>query len=121
MDYRLPDGQEFSVAVCGYSGKIRHLYLGTDHIRRMLATHVYVEDGYCQTGDHCLALDCPLNRAEQEHLLHMLDMNEDEAMDPDAAGQWGTESTLNGFLLFARRMTESLPDDLKKPQEPVEE
>ncbi len=27
MDYRLPTGQEFSVAVCGYSGMVRHLYL----------------------------------------------------------------------------------------------
>jgi hypothetical protein len=121
MDYRLPTGQEFSVAVCGYSGMVRHLYLGSDPVRRMLVQHVYVEEGYCQTGDHCLALDCPLNRAEQEHLLHMLDMNEDEAMDPKAAEQWGTDSTLNGFLLFARKMTESLPDDLKKPQDPIDE
>jgi hypothetical protein len=51
----------------------------------------------------------------------MLDMNEDEDMDPEAAEQWGTDSTLDGFLLFARKVTESLPDDLKKPQDPVNE
>jgi hypothetical protein len=121
MDYRLPTGQEFSVAVCGYSGMVRHMYLGNDPVRRVLVQHVYVEEEYCQTGDHCLALDCPLNRSEREHLLHMLDMNEDEAMDPEAAEQWGTDSTLDGFLLFARKIAESLPDELKKPQKPVEE
>lgn len=121
IDYKLPTGQEFSVAVCGYSGKVRHMYLGNDPIRRMIAQYVYAEEGYCQIGDHCLALDCPLNRAEQEHLLHMLDMTEDEVMDHEAAEQWGTNSTLNGFILFARKITESLPDDLKKPLAPVEE
>jgi hypothetical protein len=121
IDYKLPTGQEFSVAVCGYSGKVRHMYLGNDPVRRMLAKHIYAEEGYCQIGDHCLALDCPLNRAEQEHLLHMLDMTEDETMDSEAAEQWGTSSTLQGFILFARKISESLPDDLKKPQPPVEE
>ena len=121
VDYRLPNGQEFSVAVCGYSGMVHHLYLGSDPVRRMLTKHIYVEDDYCQTGNHCLALNCPLNRAEQENLLHMLDMNEDETMDQEAAEQWGTNSTLEGFLLFARKITESLPDELKRPQEPVKE
>ena len=88
IDYRLPTGQEFSVAICGYSGMIRHLYLGSDPVRRMLAQHIFVEEGYCSTGDHCLAVDCPLNRAEREHLLHMLDMNEDEGMDPKAAKEF---------------------------------
>ena len=121
IDYKLPTGQDFSVAVCGYSGMVRHLYLGSDPIRRMLAQHIIVEEDYCSTGDHCLAVDCPLNRAEREHLLHMLDMNEDEGMDSEAAKEWGTESTLEGFLLFARKMTESLPEDLRKPQAPIEE
>jgi len=121
IDYRLPTGQDFSIAVCGYSGMVRHLYLGNDPIRRMLAQHIFVEEGHCSTGDHCLALDCRLNRAEREHLLHMLDMNEDEGMDPEAAEEWGPESTLDGFLLFARKITEALPEELKKPQEPVEE
>ncbi|MBN1472937.1 MAG: hypothetical protein JW925_14275 [Syntrophaceae bacterium] len=119
IDYRLPTGQDFSVAVCGYNGMIRHLYLGNDPVRRMLAQHVFVEEGYCNSGYHCLAVDCPLNTADREHLLHMLDMNEDEGMDPETAEEWGTHSTLEGFILFARKMTESLPEDLKKPQEPV--
>jgi len=121
LDYKLPSGQEFSVAICGYNGKVRHLYLGSDPLRRMLVQHTYVEDGFCQTGDHCLALECHLNRAEREHLLHMLDMNEDEIMDPEAAEQWGTASTLDCFLKFAQKMSDALPEELKKPQEPLKE
>jgi len=121
IDYRLPTGQDFSVAVCGYAGKVRHMYIGNDPVRRMFIRHVYVEDESCQTAEHCLALDCPLNRADQEHLLHMLDMNEDEPLDPEAAQQWGTTSTLDCFLKFAKKITELLPDELKKPQPPLEE
>jgi hypothetical protein len=95
------------------------MYLGDDPIRRMLVKHVYAEDGFCQTGDHCLALDCPLNRADKEHLLHMLDMTEDEELDSEAAKEWGTSSTLEGFILFARKISLSLPEDIKRPQAPV--
>ncbi len=121
VDYHLPAGQEFAVAVCGYTGKIRHMYIGKDPVRRMFIHHVEVEEEFCRTGDHCLALDCPLNRSEPEHLLHMLDMNEDEALDGEAAEQWGTESTLDSFLKFSRKMTELLPEEFKKPQEPLKE
>jgi hypothetical protein len=121
IDYRLPTGQEFAVAVCGYAGKIRHMYIGKDPVRRMFIHHVEVDEGCCNTGDHCLALDCPLNRAEKEHLLHMLDMNEDEVLDTESAAQWGTESTLDGFLHFVQKMNALLPDEMKKPQEPQKE
>jgi hypothetical protein len=121
VDLKLPTGQEFAVAVCGYNGKVRHMYIGSDPLRRMLVQHVYVEDGFCQTGDHCLAIDCPLNRSEPEHLLHMLDMNEDEPLDPEAAEQWGTASTLDCFLKFSQKAVEFLPEDLKKPLQPLKE
>lgn len=121
VDYRLPAGQEFAIAVCGYAAKVRHMYIGKDPVRRAFIHHVHVEEGFCHTGDHCLALDCPLNRSEPEHLLHMLDMNEDEILDVDAAQQWGSESTLDCFLKFAHKMNEILPEELKTPQEPVEE
>jgi hypothetical protein len=121
VDYRLPTGQEFAVAVCGYSGKVRHMYIGNDPVRRAFIHNVYVEDESCQTAAHCLALDCPLNRSEQEHLLHMLDMNEDEPLDNDSAQQWGTQSTLECFLRFARKIGEQLPEEMRKPQEPLEE
>ena len=121
IDLKLPTGQEFAVAVCGYTGKVRHMYIGSDPLRRVLVQHVHVEDGYCQTGDHCLAIDCPLNRSEQEHLLHMLDMNEDEPLDSEASEQWGTNSTLECFLKFAQKAVEFLPEDLKNPQQPLKE
>jgi hypothetical protein len=121
LDYRLPTGQDFAVAVCGYFGKVRHMYIGNDPVRRMMVQHIDIVDGCCQTADHCLALDCPLNRADPEHLLHMLDMNEDEPLDSEVAEQWGTESTLDCLLKFAQKMNEFLPEELKKPQPPVEE
>jgi hypothetical protein len=121
VDCQLPTGQEFAVAVCGYAAKVRHMYIGSDPVRRLLVQHVFVADGFCQNGDHCLALDCPLNRSEPEHLLHMLDMNEDEPMDSDAAEQWGTGSTLQCFLKFAQKAMDFVPEELKKPQEPIKE
>jgi hypothetical protein len=121
VDYRLPTGQEFSVAVCGYAGKVRHMYIGNDPVRRAFIHSIYVDDESCQTAAHCLALDCPLNRSEPEHLLHMLDMNEDEMLDPETAKEWGTASTLESFLKFAQKVNELLPEELKKPQKPEEE
>jgi hypothetical protein len=46
----------------------------------------------------------------------MLDMNEDEPMDPGAAEQWGTASTLECFLKFAQKAVQFIPEELKKPQ-----
>jgi hypothetical protein len=121
IDYRLPTGQDFAVAVCGFAGKVRHMYIGNDPVRRAFIHNVYVDEESCHTAAHCLALDCPLNRSEPEHLLHMLDMNEDEPLDPDAAKEWGTESTLQCFLRFAQKMNEILPEEMKKPQPPLED
>ena len=121
IDYRLPTGQEFSVAVCAYAGKVRHMYIGNDPVRRAFVQHVTIDEEECQTGTHCLAVDCPLNHAEPEHLLHMLDMNEDEPVDPETAQQWGTSSALQCFLSFARKITQSLPEELRKSQLPLEE
>jgi hypothetical protein len=90
-------------------------------VRRTFIQHVHVENDWCQTGEHCLALDCSLNRSEQEHLLHMLDMNEDESLDPEAAAHWGTSSTLECFLKFAKKMADMLPEEVKQPQEPIKE
>jgi hypothetical protein len=96
------------------------MYIGNDPVRRAFIHNVYVDEEACQTAAHCLALDCPMNRSEQEHLLHMLDMNEDEILDPDTAKQWGTESTLECFLKLAQKISEQLPEELKKPQQPIE-
>jgi hypothetical protein len=48
-------------------------------------------------------------------------MNEDEPLDPEAAEQWGTSSTLDCFLKFARKMNELLPEELRRPLEPLNE
>ncbi|HSW38371.1 MAG TPA: hypothetical protein VLL97_02635 [Acidobacteriota bacterium] len=121
IDYRLPNGQEFSLAVCGYAGKIRHMYIGHDPVRRIFIQNVHIEDDSCGSAAHCLAVDCPLNRAEPEHLLHMLDMNEDEATDPETAHQWGTDSMLHSFLKFTRKMAELLPEEFKDTVPPLQE
>jgi hypothetical protein len=88
VDYRLPTGQEFAVAICGYTGKVRHMYIGNDPMRRIFIKHVYIEDEACHTSEHCLALDCFLNRSAQNTSFHMLDMNEDEPLIPKPE-QWG--------------------------------
>jgi hypothetical protein len=114
VDYQLPSGQEFAVAVCGYSGKVRHMTIGQDPIRRMFVKFVDVEGEACQTAEHCLALSCPLNHTEAEHLAHMLDMREDEQADAESAQTWGTESTVDALVKFADKMNESIPEELKK-------
>ena len=121
IDYQLPSGQDFAVAVCGYAGKVRHMYIGQDPVRRAFVQHVYVDGDSCQTAGHCLALDCRLNRSEPDHLLHMLDMMEDEPADEETAAQWGTTSTLQCFLRFAHKISESLPEEKKAQTTPLED
>ncbi len=121
VDYRLPTGQEYAVAVCGYAAKVCHMIIGKDPVRRMFIKHVHIENDYCHAGQHCLALDCQFNRSEREHLLHMLDMNVDEIIDDETAKQIGTNSTLDGLLKFAHKMNEFLPEELRKQQEPEKE
>lgn len=114
LDYRLPSGQDYAVAVCGYSGRIRHMTFGKDDVRRMSVVSETVEQE-CNVAKHCLALDCPLNRTEREHILHMLDMYEDETLDEETSRQWKTESALEGLIKFVEKMDEAIPDEFKKP------
>ena len=114
VDYKLPTGQEFGVAVCGYSGKIRHMTIGPDPMRRMFVKFVDVDGEYCQTAEHCLALSCPLNHTKGEHLAHMLDMRADEQVGAENAELWGTGSTVDALVKFADKMNESIPEELKK-------
>ena len=108
LDYRLPTGKEFAVAVCGYSGRIRHMTLGTDPIRRKLISQVNVDGENCSAGQHCLDLECQLNKTPYEHLAHMLDMPEDEPVDTEIGELWGKESTVECFLELIRRMNREL-------------
>ncbi len=108
MDYRLPTGQDFAMAVCGYNGKVRHMTIGADPLRRMFISYVEVEGQNCSTAQHCLALDCPLNHTEQEHLAHMLDMPVDEPMDEATARLWGKDTAVGCLVEMAHRFSESL-------------
>lgn len=119
LDYRLPNGHEFSVAVCGYNGKIRHMTIENDFLRRLSFTEVQVVKKKCGSSEHCLALSCPLNNTEPEHLAHMLDMWVDEPLDAENSELWQTESMVDAFVKFAERMNEALPEELRKKQKPI--
>ena len=107
-DFKLPTGQVFAMAVCGYSGLVRHMTLGDDPMRRMFVKNVEVEGKSCSSGDHCLALECPLNHTEREHLAHMLDMNQDEPVDEETARLWGKNTAVDCLVEMARRFSASL-------------
>jgi hypothetical protein len=114
VDYKLPQGQEFSVAVCGYCGKVRHMTFGEDPIRRMFVKFEDIENNICQTNEHCLALDCPLNHTQLEHLAHMLDMPADEPTDERGFEIWGTDSTVEALVKFAKKISDELLEEMKK-------
>jgi hypothetical protein len=114
LDAQLPSGQLFAVAVCGYSGRVRHMTIGNDPTRRMLMRFETIEGDKCQTGNHCLATDCPLNTTEHKHMLHMLDMYYEERLDDEASRVWETDNVVEGLLKFATKMNESVPAELRK-------
>jgi hypothetical protein len=114
-DYSLPTGQQFAMAVCGYNRKVRHMTLGQDPLRRMFVTSVDVEGQHCSQGDHCLALDCPLNHSENEHLAHMLDMHVDEPVDEETARLWGQPTTVGCLVEMARRFSQELEREPELP------
>ena len=107
-DFQLPTGQAFAMAVCGYSKLVRHMTVGDDPIRRMFVRSIEVENDRCSTGEHCLALECPLNHTEHEHLTHMLDMNQDEPVDEDTAKLWGKNTAVDCLVEMAKRFSASL-------------
>lgn len=114
IDYRLPTGQDYAVAVCSYSGKVRHMTIGEDPLRRMFVKFVDVEGEGCAAGEHCLAIDCPLNHTRPEHLAHMLDMPADEPLDEEGSNIWGTQSTVEALVKFAQKVSGQLPEEVKR-------
>ena len=80
------------------------MFIGNDVIRRSFIRQVDVEGQNCSASQHCLALDCTLNKTPKEHLMHMLDMYEDEALDEETAKLWGTESTVDSMLKFVQQV-----------------
>lgn len=109
-DYRLPTGREFSVAICENTGRICHMFLGKGDLRSSFIREMETEGEFCSAGGHCLALDCPLNKTPREHLMHMLDMYEDEALDEETAKIWGTESTVDSLLKFVEQVEAMIAD-----------
>jgi len=120
LDYSLPTGRQFAIAVCGNSGKICHMFLEKDVVRRTFIRQVSVDGQNCSGAKHCLAFDCPLNHTEKEHIVHMLDMHEDEILDEETAKLWGTESVADGLVKFVEVVSKEIPEALKK-EPPIEE
>lgn len=118
LDYRLPDGQAFTVTVCGYGGKVRHLSIGDDTLRHLRKTSVDITDSKCEASRHCLALSCPLNHTEPFHMAHLLEMWTDEQLDEETAGICGTKSSVDALVKFADKMNEVLPEEQRKRKEP---
>lgn len=108
QDFQLPTGQTFAMAVCGYSRRIRHMTIGHDLIRRLLVQGIKVDGTSCSAAEHCLALECPLNRTAPEHLAHMLDTDQDEPVDGETARLWGRDTAVGCLVEMARRFSESL-------------
>ena len=117
MDYRLPTGREFSVAICGNTGRICHMFIGNDVIRRSFIRQVDVEEQNCSASQHCLALDCELNKTPKEHLSHMLDMHEDEVLDEETAKVWGTDSMIDSLIKFVKQVETMIAEGKVAPEE----
>ena len=82
--------------------------MGEDHLRRMTVRNVEINGENCNAGEHCLALECPLNRTGPEHLAHMLDMEQDEQVDEETAKLWGRDTAVSCLVEMARRFSASL-------------
>ena len=118
VNCRLPSGRDFSVAVCGYAGKVCYMILGTDTAAQLMISQACLDDGRCDRAEHCLAFACELNRTEPVHAMHMMEMFQDEAADEETARLWGTESVLQGLLDFSIKMNDVLPQELRQKQAP---
>ena len=118
MDYRLQDGQEFTVTVCGYSGKVQHLTIGVDTLRNLRRSFANITDSGCEASQHCLAVNCSLNRTPPEHLAHLLEMEADEPLDKETTRICGTSSTIDYMVKFAEKMNDLLPGELRKRRDP---
>ena len=110
--------QKYSIGICGYTNKVRHMIIGEDALRESTITKVFLSDDEktCLVGNHCLALDCPLNNTEQEHIIHMLDMNEDSLVDEETAKIWGANTVTGCYIALAKRLTEELAVERNQEQ-----
>ena len=111
--YRLPGGSEFTVAICGNTGRICKMYLGSSDLSRSYLRQVKVQGQDCISGEYCLDLDCPFNKTSRENLVRMLDMPDDEVLDEETAKLWGTDSMVDGLVKFVERLNREMTEEAK--------
>ena len=107
LDYHLPSGKEFSVAVCGNEGRVCQLFLKGDIDHRSSIYQVDIEEQSCNRSHHCLALDCLLNNTSKNVLTQMLGLADDETLDKKTAKLFGTQSTVEGLIKFIKKIESS--------------
>ena len=109
-ELNLPGGQRYSIGICSFTNKVRHMVVGEDVLREAMIKTVFLSDDEqtCLVGNHCLAMDCPLNTTEPEHVIHMLDMNEDYPVDEETAQIWGAKTVSGCYIAMAKRLSEEL-------------
>jgi hypothetical protein len=114
----LPGNQNYSIGICAYTNKVRHMIIGNDVLRESMIRKVVLSDDEktCLVGNHCLAMDCPLNNTEQEHVIHMLDMNEDSPVDEDTARIWGADTVSGCYVALAKRLSEEIAFEKNQEQ-----
>jgi hypothetical protein len=112
MDSSLPNGREFSIAICGESGRIRYMTLGKDNLFHKNMTYVLINDTpngtRCEAGDICLDLACPLNRTSREKMANVFGMAQDETLDGDIANIWQTDSALDSFSKLIEQLNKAI-------------
>lgn len=107
-DFWLPTGEKFAAAVCGYSGKVRQLFIEQDPLRNMYIKSVDIDGQSCNSSFHCISLDCPLNHTEKDHLMHMHGMYKDELVDEATAKLWGKNTSLEIMVEMAKRISDAM-------------
>jgi len=115
--YSLPGGSEFTVAICGNTGRICKLYLGSSDLSHSHLHQVKVQGQNCVSGEYCLDLDCPFNRTSRENLVRILDMPEDESLDEETARLWGTDSVAEGLLKFVGKLNQEMAAEAGKKEQ----
>jgi hypothetical protein len=107
VDYRLPTGKEFSVAICGNEGRVCQLFLKGDIDHRSSIYQVDIEEQSCNRSHHCLALDCLFNSTSKNVVIQMLGLTEDETLDQETSKLFGTQSTTEGLMKFIKKIESS--------------
>ncbi len=92
------------------------MVIGADTQRYLRSRSVDVTGSECEARRHCLARSCSFNQTEPLHLAHMLEMWSDETLDDETARMVGTKSSVEALVKFADRMSEIIPEELRKRQ-----